>query len=99
MPAADAPRVRGHIAFTQAEGFGKARAGRPAIIHFTLEKAPDWDSRITPHARMALEVALMALEGYNRKASPCLFRAISRFFQMAPASVRIVPLVLSMSKI
>jgi predicted DNA-binding transcriptional regulator YafY len=28
-----------------------------------LEKAPDWDSRITPHARMALEVALMALEG------------------------------------
>jgi predicted DNA-binding transcriptional regulator YafY len=47
----------------QGARFGKAREGRPAIIHFTLEKAPDWDSRITPHARMALEVALMALEG------------------------------------
>lgn len=43
--------------------FGKARHGRPPVIHFTLEKAPDWDTRITPHARMALEVALMALEG------------------------------------
>ena len=47
----------------QGARFGKGREGRPAIIHFTLEKAPDWDSRITPHARMALEVALMALEG------------------------------------
>ena len=47
----------------QGARFGKAREGRPAIIHFTLERAPDWDSRITPHARMALEVALMALEG------------------------------------
>ena len=47
----------------QGARFGKARDGRPALIHFTLEKAPDWDSRITPHARMALEVALMALEG------------------------------------
>jgi predicted DNA-binding transcriptional regulator YafY len=46
----------------QGARFGKAREGRPAIIHFTLEKAPDWDSRITPHARVALEVALMALE-------------------------------------
>jgi predicted DNA-binding transcriptional regulator YafY len=47
----------------QGARFGKARQGRPALIHFTLEKGPDWDSRITPHARMALEVALMALEG------------------------------------
>ena len=47
----------------QGARFGKAREGRPALIHFTLEKGPDWDSRITPHARMALEVALMALEG------------------------------------
>ncbi|MDP1832187.1 MAG: WYL domain-containing protein [Geothrix sp.] len=47
----------------QGARFGKARAGRPAVIHFTLEKGPDWDSKITPHARMALEVALMALEG------------------------------------
>ena len=47
----------------QGARFGKAREGRPAVIHFTLEKGPDWDSRITPHARMALEVALMALEG------------------------------------
>ncbi len=47
----------------QGGRFGKAREGRPAVIHFTLEKAPEWDSRITPHARMALEVALMALEG------------------------------------
>ena len=47
----------------QGARFGKAREGRPALIHFTLEKAPDWDNRITPHARMALEVALMALEG------------------------------------
>ncbi|HEX9083006.1 MAG TPA: WYL domain-containing protein, partial [Holophagaceae bacterium] len=47
----------------QGARFGKARKGRPALIHFTLEKAPDWDSRITPHARLALEVALMALEG------------------------------------
>jgi predicted DNA-binding transcriptional regulator YafY len=47
----------------QGARFGKARHGRPAVIHFTLEKAPDWDSRITPHARLALEVALMALEG------------------------------------
>lgn len=47
----------------QGARFGKVREGRPALIHFTLEKAPDWDSRITPHARMALEVALMALEG------------------------------------
>jgi len=47
----------------QGARFGKAREGRPAVIHFTLEKAPDWDSKITPHARMALEVALMALEG------------------------------------
>jgi predicted DNA-binding transcriptional regulator YafY len=47
----------------QGARFGKAREGRPALIHFILEKAPDWDSRITPHARMALEVALMALEG------------------------------------
>ncbi len=47
----------------QGARFGKGREGRPALIHFTLEKAPDWDSRITPHARMALEVALMALEG------------------------------------
>jgi predicted DNA-binding transcriptional regulator YafY len=47
----------------QGARFGKGRKGRPALIHFTLEKAPDWDSRITPHARMALEVALMALEG------------------------------------
>ncbi len=47
----------------QGARFGKARVGRPAVIHFTLEKAPDWDSKITPHARMALEVALMALEG------------------------------------
>lgn len=53
------------IALMEAQGarFGKARHGRPALIHFTLEKAPDWDSRITPHARLALEVALMALEG------------------------------------
>ncbi len=53
------------IQVLEAQGarFGKAREGRPALIHFTLEKAPDWDSRITPHARMALEVALMALEG------------------------------------
>jgi predicted DNA-binding transcriptional regulator YafY len=53
------------IELLEAQGarFGKAREGRPAVIHFTLEKAPDWDSRITPHARMALEVALMALEG------------------------------------
>jgi len=47
----------------QGARFGKAREGLPAVIHFTLDKAPDWDSRITPHARMALEVALMALEG------------------------------------
>jgi len=47
----------------QGARFGKARQGLPALIHFTLEKAPDWDSKITPHARMALEVALMALEG------------------------------------
>ena len=47
----------------QGARFGKDREGRPAVIHFTLEKAPDWDSKITPHARMALEVALMALEG------------------------------------
>lgn len=47
----------------QGARFGKAREGRPAVIRFTLEKAPDWDSRITPHARVALEVALMALEG------------------------------------
>lgn len=47
----------------QGARFGKAREGRPAVIHFTLEKAPDWDSRITPHARLAMEVALMALEG------------------------------------
>jgi len=47
----------------QGARFGKERQGRPAVIHFTLEKAPDWDSRITPHARLALEVALMALEG------------------------------------
>jgi len=53
------------IALLEEQGarFGKDRSGRPALIHFTLEKAPDWDSRITPHARMALEVALMALEG------------------------------------
>ena len=53
------------IALLESQGarFGKARHGRPAVIHFTLEKGPDWDSRITPHARMALEVALMALEG------------------------------------
>lgn len=53
------------ITLLEAQGarFGKAREGRPAVIHFTLEKGPDWDSRITPHARMALEVALMALEG------------------------------------
>lgn len=53
------------IVLLEAQGarFGKERRGRPALIHFTLEKAPDWDSRITPHARLALEVALMALEG------------------------------------
>jgi len=53
------------IALLEDQGgrFGKAREGRPAVIHFTLEKAPDWDSRITPHARLAMEVALMALEG------------------------------------
>jgi predicted DNA-binding transcriptional regulator YafY len=47
----------------QGARIAKPRMGRPAVIHFTLEKGPDWDSRITPHARMALEVALMALEG------------------------------------
>jgi predicted DNA-binding transcriptional regulator YafY len=47
----------------QGARFGKSRMDSPAVIHFTLEKAPDWDSKITPHARMALEVALMALEG------------------------------------
>lgn len=53
------------IALLEEQGarFGKAREGRPAVIHFTLEKAPEWDSKITPHARLALEVALMALEG------------------------------------
>lgn len=51
-----------HLLEEQGARFGKAREGRPALIHFTLVKAPDWDSRITPHARMALEVALMALE-------------------------------------
>jgi len=53
------------VQLLEAQGarFGKARQGSPAVIHFTLEKAPDWDSKITPHARMALEVALMALEG------------------------------------
>lgn len=53
------------IALLEEQGarFGKARRGRPALIHFTLEKAPDWDNKITPHARMALEVALMTLEG------------------------------------
>lgn len=53
------------VASLEAQGarFGKARNGSPAVIHFTLEKAPDWDTKITPHARMALEVALMALEG------------------------------------
>jgi predicted DNA-binding transcriptional regulator YafY len=48
---------------TQGARFGKARSGSPAVIHFTLDKAPDWDTKITPHARLALEVALMALEG------------------------------------
>lgn len=47
----------------QGARFGKDRSGSPAVIHFTLEKAPDWDTKITPHARLALEVALMALEG------------------------------------
>ena len=47
----------------QGARFGKDRQGRPPVIHFTLEKGPEWDTRITPHARMALEVALMALEG------------------------------------
>jgi predicted DNA-binding transcriptional regulator YafY len=47
----------------QGARFGKERSGSPAVIHFTLEKAPDWDTKITPHARLALEVALMALEG------------------------------------
>ncbi len=53
------------IAHLESQGarFGKERQGSPAVIHFTLVKAPDWDSRITPHARLALEVALMALEG------------------------------------
>ncbi|WP_306591232.1 YafY family protein [Geothrix sp. 21YS21S-4] len=47
----------------QGARFGKGRQGRPPVIHFTLEKGPSWDSRITPHARLAMEVALMALEG------------------------------------
>ena len=47
----------------QGASLGKARRGRPPVIHFTLEKAPTWDTRITPHARAALEVALLALEG------------------------------------
>ncbi|HJW72991.1 MAG TPA: WYL domain-containing protein [Geothrix sp.] len=47
----------------QGARFGKERSGSPAVIHFTLAKAPDWDTKITPHARLALEVALMALEG------------------------------------
>ncbi|MFN7957953.1 MAG: WYL domain-containing protein [Holophagaceae bacterium] len=53
------------VQLLEAQGarFGKARQGLPAVIHFTLEKAPDWDNKITPHARVALEVALMALEG------------------------------------
>ena len=48
---------------SQGARFGKGRSGSPAVIQFTLEKAPNWDTKITPHARMALEVALMALEG------------------------------------
>ena len=62
----------------QGARFGKAREGRPALIHFTLEKAPDWDSRITPHARMALEVALMAIAGREARSRGSVRRCLNR---------------------
>lgn len=61
------------IGVLEAQGarFGKDRLrvgnGAP-VIHFSLEKAPSWDSKVTPHARLALEVALLALEGTGSDA-------------------------------
>ncbi|HJV89188.1 MAG TPA: WYL domain-containing protein [Holophagaceae bacterium] len=61
------------IGVLEAQGarFGKERqrvgSGAP-VIHFALEKAPSWDSKVTPQARLALEVALLALEGTGSDA-------------------------------
>lgn len=55
----------------QGARFSKERhrlGGGAPVIHFTLEKAPTWDSKVTPHARLALEVALLALEGTGSDA-------------------------------
>ncbi len=61
------------IGLLEAQGarFGKTRhrlGGGAPVIHFALEKAPSWDSKVTPHARLALEVALLALEGTGSDA-------------------------------
>lgn len=55
----------------QGARFGKERhraRGGAAVIHFSLEKAPAWDSKVTPYARLALEVAMLALEGTGSDA-------------------------------
>lgn len=55
----------------QGARFTKARhrvGGGTPVIHFALEKAPAWDSKVTPHARLALEVAMLALEGTGSDA-------------------------------
>lgn len=56
----------------------RSRAGRPPVLVFVLKKGPRWDEAMTPHARLALEVALKSIEGPALEVWGDQLEAISR---------------------
>lgn len=50
-----------HLLEEQGARIGKGRAGKPAVIHFTLEKGPSWDQHVSTEARLALRLAALSL--------------------------------------
>lgn len=51
------------VGLLEAQGarIAKPRRGRPAVIHFLLEKGPSWDEHVSADARLALRVATLSL--------------------------------------
>lgn len=45
----------------QGARFTRERRGQPAVLHFSLEKGPDWDDHISTQARLALRLASLSL--------------------------------------
>lgn len=51
------------VGLLEAQGarISKPRRGRPAVIHFILDKGPSWDEHVSADARLALRVATLSL--------------------------------------